>query len=90
MPIANSGGRGPHNVAVVDELARVGGRRAGCTRDEVVDTVWMLIDPAVFDRLTRQRGWSVAKYERWIADVLIRLATDGDPVARARRAKGTT
>jgi hypothetical protein len=31
------------------------------------------MDPAVFVRLTRERQWSVRRYQRWIADALARL-----------------
>jgi len=45
--------------------------------DDAVDTVWVLMDPTVFDRLTRLRNWPPASYERWIASSLARLLTEG-------------
>src|SRR4051794_25225711 len=36
--------------------------RAGNGMQEVVDTLWILMDPAIFDRLVRQRGWSTDQY----------------------------
>jgi len=55
---------------LVDRLAERSALRPRLRRAEAVDTVWALIDPALFDRLTRHRGWTVARYERWIADTL--------------------
>ena len=63
---------------VVDQLTRKASLRADCTRHEAVDTVWILMDPAVFDRLTRQRAWTVRQYQRWFASSVGRLLI-GDP-----------
>jgi hypothetical protein len=35
--------------------------------------VWILMDPAVFNRLTRQRGWTLERYQHWLASSLERL-----------------
>ena len=37
-----------------------GGRAA---HPDAVDDLWLLMDPAVFDRLVRQRGWSPQRYD---------------------------
>ena len=58
---------------LVDQLGRRAPRRAGLTRRDAVDTVWLLIDPAVFVRLTRDRGWAPARYSRWVAASIARL-----------------
>lgn len=55
---------------LVDRLAERSALRHRLRRAEAVDMVWALIDPALFDRLTRHRGWTAARYERWIADTL--------------------
>jgi AcrR family transcriptional regulator len=34
---------------------------------EAVDDLWLLMDPAIFDRLVRDRGWSPERYGRWFA-----------------------
>jgi len=55
------------------------------TRREAVDTLWVLMDPALFDRLTRQRGWSQQQYEQWFARSFQRLLTEQpDPVSSPR------
>jgi hypothetical protein len=64
---------------IVDQLAAKAALRAGCPREEAVDTVWVLMDPAVFDRLVRRRGWTAARYERWFAGSVGRLLVDPPP-----------
>lgn len=67
---------------IVDQLIRKARLRKGCGRPEAVDTVWVLMDPAVFERLTRRRGWSPRRYQRWLAGSLGRLLID-DPRRRS-------
>jgi AcrR family transcriptional regulator len=76
---------------IVDRLLSKTSLREGCTRAEAVDTVWILMDPAVFERLTRQRHWTLQQYQRWFAGSIGRLLIgDGDktsppPTAPAKR-----
>lgn len=72
---------------LVDRLAERSALRPRLRRSEAVDMVWALIDPALFDRLTRHRGWTVARYERWIVDALAAalLAPDTPSPPPARR-----
>jgi hypothetical protein len=73
---------------IVDRLAAVAPRRAGCSRQEAVDTMWMVMDPAVFDRLTRQRHWTVEQYQRWFAGSAARLLVDpATPTAKRPRTR---
>jgi AcrR family transcriptional regulator len=58
---------------IIDQLARKAPLREGCDRQEAIDTVWILMDPAVFDRLIRQRGWELQQYQRWFAGSVARL-----------------
>jgi AcrR family transcriptional regulator len=62
---------------IVERLADLGPLRADISSQEAVDTVWLLMDPAIFERLTRHRQWSVEQYRRWIADAIRRLCRDG-------------
>lgn len=64
---------------IVDELRRLAPLRPGCGRDEAVDTVWVLMDPAVFDRLLRRPGWAAERYGRWFAESARRLLTPDPP-----------
>lgn len=49
--------------------------RTGLDRDGAVDTVWLLMEPVLFCRLTDHRGWSAERYRRWFADSVARLLT---------------
>jgi AcrR family transcriptional regulator len=64
---------------LVDALAAKAPPRAGSTRQEAVDTLWVLMDPAVFDRLVRQRHWTRAQYQRWFARSAMALLTSDPP-----------
>jgi AcrR family transcriptional regulator len=64
---------------LIEQLQRRQPLRTGLTKQEAIDTVWVLLDPAVYERLTHHRGHSVAYYERWIADSITRLLFDQKP-----------
>jgi AcrR family transcriptional regulator len=66
---------------IVDGLAWRMPLRAGLTTREAVDSTWVLMDPAIFDRLTRQRHWTPAQYQRWFASSLRRLLAPDRPPA---------
>jgi AcrR family transcriptional regulator len=74
---------------VVARIAALGALREEVGEDDAVDTVFALMEPAVFDRLTRQRGWTLVRYQEWIASSLRRLlvpdtaGTPGDERERA-------
>jgi AcrR family transcriptional regulator len=55
---------------IVARLTALGALRAEKCADEAADTVFAVMEPAVFDRLTRQRGWTLARYQDWIAGSL--------------------
>ena len=58
---------------MVDGLLRWAPLRGGIDTATAVDTVWALMDPALFCRLTGDRGWSPARFQDWFADALLRL-----------------
>jgi AcrR family transcriptional regulator len=64
---------------IIDGLARKAPLRPGYTKPEAIDTMWVLMDPAVFDRLSRQRHWTQAQYQAWFARSAHRLLI-ADPV----------
>jgi hypothetical protein len=71
---------------IVDETRHREPLRAGVSRAEAIDSVWVLMDPAVFDRLTRLRGWTLRRYQRWFASSVARLLTaDAPPSTQAAR-----
>jgi AcrR family transcriptional regulator len=61
---------------LVDTLAGIAPRRDSRSRQEAIDTLWVLMDPAVFDRLTRHRHWTIVQYQRWLAGSTKRLLVD--------------
>ena len=61
---------------IIDGVRSRAALREGVTRQHAIDQVWLLIDPAVYHRLTRYRGWSPARYEKWLTDTIIRLLLD--------------
>jgi AcrR family transcriptional regulator len=58
---------------LVDGLLRRSALRGGVEQAVAVDTVWALMDPALFCRLTGDRRWSPARYHRWFTDAIVRL-----------------
>ena len=64
---------------IVDGVTARSPLRPGLDRVGAIDMVWMLMDPVVFSRLTRHRGWSANRYASWFADSVIRLLTARHP-----------
>lgn len=64
---------------VVDGLAAKADLRAELGRQDAVETVWVLMDPAIFDRVVRRRGWTVEQYQDWFARSARRLLIDDIP-----------
>ena len=58
---------------LVDGLLRRSALRGGVEQAAAVDTVWALMDPALFCRLTGDRCWSAARYRHWFTDAIVRL-----------------
>lgn len=58
---------------IVDGIVARAPLRAGITRAIAIDTVWLLMDPVVFSRLTRRRGWSPTEFECWFTESVPRL-----------------
>ena len=61
---------------IVDRIRERGPLRKGTTRRHAIDQVWLFMDPAIYQRLTRYRGWSPTRYQRWFVDTLTRLLVD--------------
>jgi AcrR family transcriptional regulator len=41
------------------------------------DGLWAVLSGEVFELLTERSGWSAARYERWLADTIVRLLRPG-------------
>ena len=61
---------------IVDGVVERAGLRPGLDRARATDTLWMLMDPVIFHRLTRHRDWSSDRYASWFADSVTRLLVD--------------
>jgi AcrR family transcriptional regulator len=61
---------------IVSGVVDRAGLRPELDRAGAIDTVWMLMDPVIFNRLTRHRGWSLDRYASWFADSVTRLVVD--------------
>lgn len=66
---------------IVRGMTRLAALRPGYAVAGAVDVVWLLMDPAVFVRLTRQRQWSATAYRDWLADALERLLITDVPAS---------
>jgi AcrR family transcriptional regulator len=64
---------------IVDGVVGRASLRVGLDRAAAVETVWMLMDPVVFSRLTRHRGWSPERYATWFADSVAQLLVANSP-----------
>ena len=51
-------------------LAEAGGLRPGLTRTQTADLLWIYSDPALYDKLVGQQGWSAGQFETWIRRTL--------------------
>jgi TetR/AcrR family transcriptional regulator, regulator of autoinduction and epiphytic fitness len=61
---------------IADGLLARAPLRPRLDRGHAVDTIWLLMDPAVFVRLTEDRRWSAGRYRDWFGDSVRRLLTD--------------
>jgi hypothetical protein len=51
--------------------------------EDGVDTLWVLMDPAVYDRLVGRLGWSPRRYRDWFVRSAGRLLLHPDPTREA-------
>jgi TetR/AcrR family transcriptional regulator, regulator of autoinduction and epiphytic fitness len=69
---------------IVDGLAGKADLRDELTRQDAVDTMWLLMEPAVFQRLVRHRHWTVDRYQNWFARTARRLLVADTPVSGSK------
>lgn len=55
---------------VVGRLRALGALTTGTSSRAAADIAWLLTDPALYTRLVGRRGWSVARFEQWLATTL--------------------
>ena len=56
---------------ITGSLAQAGALRPGLTERDAADIVHALASPEVYRLLVTGRGWSGARYERWLGSILI-------------------
>jgi AcrR family transcriptional regulator len=61
-------------LAVTELLAATGPTRSDLDTEEVVDVVYALTSPELYDLLVRQCGWQPERYEEWMVESLVDLA----------------
>jgi len=64
--------------AIIDALAQRARLRPDISRAAAADTMWLLMDPVVFRRLTTDHAWTAGQYQRWFAQSA-RLLLLADP-----------
>ncbi len=75
---------------IVEGIMQRSSLRTEIARGQAIDTIWLLMDPVVFCRLTRDRAWTPERFERWLTDSIPRLLlplpseirSDHDPSSR--------
>lgn len=70
------GQRATMAAAIVNGIAERAPLRSNLSHQEAVDTIWLLMDPFVFRRLTRDRAWTLERFQRWFTDSAQRLLAD--------------
>jgi AcrR family transcriptional regulator len=63
------------NTSAMTMLETRHGLPAGRVLGELVDEVWTLTAPEVYDRLVRRRGWSHEGYTTWLSDAVAGACT---------------
>jgi AcrR family transcriptional regulator len=63
---------------IVDEVRHRHSLRPGLTRKRGIDTMWLLMDPIVYLRLTRDRTWTPRQFERWFTETALLLLLGPD------------
>jgi AcrR family transcriptional regulator len=51
-------------------FADAGALRPDVDIDIAADLFWLYNDPSLFDKLVRQRGWSIARFQAWLTEAL--------------------
>lgn len=50
----------------VKQLTALGALRTGLSEREAADLLWLFNDPSLYDKLVRQRGWSITRFQKWL------------------------
>jgi hypothetical protein len=69
----------------VAALQQRGGLRPGLSTKDAVDILYTLTGTDVYRGLVRERGWSPARYQRWLFELACRELLSGPPPAPGAR-----
>lgn len=61
---------------IIDRLVSIDALNGELKRGEAIDLAWLSTDPTLYDRLVRVRGWSISRFEKWLAESLCRQLLD--------------
>lgn len=64
---------------LVDGILLRSALRDGTSRGDAVDTVWTLMDPVIFCRLTEDRHWTPGQFQRWFTETVTHLLLPAAP-----------
>lgn len=71
---------------LVDGVIARASLRGEITREQAIDTVWLLMDPHAYQALTQDRGWTAERFEAWFTDSVRRLLlpSETEPLVTTR------
>lgn len=55
------------------DLATTGRLRPDLSHEEIADVIWSMNSPDYYSQLVTERGWTPARFERWLLDAWTRL-----------------
>jgi AcrR family transcriptional regulator len=79
--------RATGTAMIVAQLHERFGLRPGLAVADAADILWTLTAPELTLRLVQRRGWSLDKYEAWLADTMALALLPGQRKKRASSAK---
>ena len=65
-------------------FADAGALRPDLDVEVAADLMWFYNDPSLYDKLVRQRGWSISRFESWLTEALQVQLLGSAPVKAAR------
>lgn len=65
--------------AIMRHVERDGDLRSGIDVETAADLLWTITSLRMWEDLVLSRGWSAAKYERWVYETLLRSLTNQAP-----------
>jgi hypothetical protein len=70
------------SAMVVEKILESGPLRAGVSRDQAIDSLWVLNGPTPYGALVLDSGWPEDHHRRWLAAQMRAALLPGDPYRR--------